>query len=159
MTTHQNNFTQVLYSMNHKSIISLISFFLVTMFYVAPARAGWLTLNVEVPKECGAWAAVNVQQHCFVPGPSRGKGGKHISFECRADTSRGGPGRAVLETDNCGIIVFITDIKGSPEARKYYSAPYLGNVHGAHISKRKYIQSNTHNYKVCKPDDRCHSND
>jgi hypothetical protein len=38
--------------MNNKSIFSLISFLILSMFYVAPVSAGSIYLTVEVPKEC-----------------------------------------------------------------------------------------------------------
>jgi hypothetical protein len=111
--------------MNHKSIISLISFFFLSMFYVAPASAGPLYLNVEVPKKCGAWKLGPNAHYCSVRGPSSGNGGK-VDFKCVGGGN--GKGTAVVDTKNCGVIAFGTAVK-EPRRRGDWA---LYKVHVAH---------------------------
>jgi hypothetical protein len=68
--------------MNSISIISLISFFFVSMFYVPSASAGATYLKVEVPKECGTAKVLTDPQHCMIRGPSISKAVNPTCFKC-----------------------------------------------------------------------------
>jgi hypothetical protein len=112
MTTTQNNFTQVLYSMNHKSIISLISFFLLSMFYVASANAGPTYINVEVPKVCGAWK-YNASRSHHCAGTGKGKdvsAGTKGTFRCVGGGN--GRGNLMIEMENCPTVIWRTHSYG-----------------------------------------------
>jgi hypothetical protein len=67
--------------MNNKSIISLISFLILSMFYVPSASAGAISLSVDIPKECGAWSS-EVHQQCRTVGRASGKAGSGANFRC-----------------------------------------------------------------------------
>jgi hypothetical protein len=98
--------------MKNKSIISLISFFLLSMFYVASANAGPTYVNVEVPKECGTWKVLTYPQHCMISGPSSGKAGKATIIKCvGGGNGKGGVG---IETQRCGVIILSTADKRCP---------------------------------------------
>jgi hypothetical protein len=140
--------------MNNKSIITLISFIVLSMFYVAPASARALYLNVEVPKECGAWEDVPVRDHCVTRGPSRGKAGKNIRYECQGDIMYGN-GRAVLETGKCGTIVFITAIPTGPGGNAWWSGAINGKVRPLQQKDKRSVKSPTHYYTLCKPGESC----
>jgi hypothetical protein len=118
--TNQNNFTQALYPMNNKAIISLISFFLLSMFYVAPASAGPTYVNIVIPTECGAWnynAAGS--HHCAGTGNGkRVKAGRNGSFKCVGGGN--GRGNLVIEMSSCPTVVFDTFKKGSGWATSHY---------------------------------------
>jgi hypothetical protein len=90
--------------MKYKSIISTISFLLISMFYVASASAGPTYLNVKMPKECGTWELGPNAHYCSVRGPSSGEAGVNTSFKCVGGGN--GKGIAVLDTAHCGRIVF-----------------------------------------------------
>jgi hypothetical protein len=143
--------------MKNKSIFSLISFFLLSMFYVAPASARGLYLNVEVPKECGAWEDVPVHDRCFTRGPSRGKAGGKIRYECVGDITSG-EGRAVLDTAKCDRVVFIT-LTGGIGGQAWWSGAVHGLVLPLQHSDSARATSVTHNYKLCKPSQSCRSMD
>jgi hypothetical protein len=90
--------------MKYKSIISAISFLLISMFYVASASAGPTYLNVEMPKECGTWEVSPGAQHCSVRGPASGKAGVDAAFKCRGGGN--GKGGVGIDTQHCGRIIF-----------------------------------------------------
>jgi hypothetical protein len=144
--------TQVLYSMNHKSIIRLISFLLISMFYVASASAGPTYLNVEMPKECGTWKVSPGAQHCSVRGPSSGKGGK-MYFKCvGGGNGKGGVG---IDTKNCGRIIFSTAVScgrcGDKTLHKTFVAHGHGHATAINVTARKWDSQNTHSWVVSKP--------
>jgi hypothetical protein len=119
MTTTQNNFTQVLYSMNHKSIISLISFFLLSMFYVASANAGPTYVNIKIPKVCGAWKYnASRSQHCAGTGngndvPAGTKG----TFRCVGGVN--GVRYLSIEMANCNEVTWRTRYQPN-DRRKFH---------------------------------------
>jgi hypothetical protein len=100
MTTHKNNFTPVLHSMNHKSIISSISFFLLSIFYVASA-SGSVTINVDIPKECGAWKQI---ENNACRGQSSGKAGHNAKFVCAGGGNGGQRGSLTIKFKTCKTV-------------------------------------------------------
>jgi hypothetical protein len=90
--------------MKYKSIISTISFLLISMFYVSSASAGPTYLNVSVASECGTWEVSPGAQHCRVRGPSSGKSSDTAYFKCvGGGNGKGGVG---IDTQSCGRIIF-----------------------------------------------------
>jgi hypothetical protein len=107
-TTHYNKFTQVLYLMQSKSIISLISIFLISMLFGPIASAGPTYVNVEIPKECGTWK-YNASRSHHCAGTGRGslvKAGRNGSFKCVGGGN--GRGNLMIEMSSCPTVVFNT---------------------------------------------------
>jgi hypothetical protein len=147
--------------MKYKSIISTISFLLISMFYVASASAGPTYLNVEMPKECGTWKVSPGTQHCSVRGPASGKAGVDTAFKCwGGGNGKGGVG---LDTQHCGRIRFSHEQQGAGPASRHsirvtigkarcrtynYKRPRKGNCVDA--------SKNTHILQVCGPGSSSH---
>jgi hypothetical protein len=87
--------------MHNKSIFSLISFFLLSMFYVSSASAGPTYINIKMSKECGAWENAGNAHHCWALNTNKGKAGKRASFKC----SRGADGVFAIKSENCPMAV------------------------------------------------------
>jgi hypothetical protein len=142
--------------MNNKSIISLIAFFFLSMFYVAPASAGPTYINIEMPKECGAWKNAGNAHHCWALNTNHGKAGKRASFKCSGNAGNG-KGVFAITTDSCGMIVFahrswltptshtIVVTKGSAECLETHE--FSG---GRGCSQ---TEQNTLRFQVCAPND------
>jgi hypothetical protein len=131
--------TQVLYSMNHKSIISLISLFFVSMFYVSSASAGPTYVNIKVPTECGTWEHKG-HQHCpFYNGG--GVGGKTAAFRCVG----GGNGKSTttIKTQHCGQVTVATS---------FYKQSHGARVVGTGNARKIRGRNNTFGFEVmlCK---------
>ena len=135
--------------MNHKSIIRLISFLLISMFYVASASAGPTYLNVEMPKECGTWKVSPGAQHCSVRGPSSGKAGVDTSFKCvGGGNGKGGVG---INTQHCPQTIFSHHV--------YMDTSLINTVHTIYVSKGsamcvtrggcKESDKNTLEFRIC----------
>jgi hypothetical protein len=96
--------------MPNKSIISLISFFLLSMFYVASASGSGVYANiiVEMPKKCGAWSVVDGMDQCRIKGSNKsykhGKPGDDARFTCWG--GRQNKARVRIDTSYCGPITF-----------------------------------------------------
>jgi hypothetical protein len=134
--------------MNSKSIFSLISFFLLSMFYVAPASAGPTYINIEVPKECGAWENAGGAHHCWALNTNHGKAGKRASFKCSGKAGNG-KGVFVITTGSCGMVVF-SHASGN-ESGTWHTVT-VSQGEGACISKSCIsTRRNTLKFRVCKP--------
>jgi hypothetical protein len=108
-----NKFTQVLYPMNNKSIFSLISFFLLSMFYVASANAGPTYISLYVPLKCGTWKVVG-HQHCPAKGKASGKAGSTAYMRCVG----GGNGKSTATiSSSCSEVTLATDNSNGHSAR------------------------------------------
>ena len=94
--------------MNNKSIFSLISFFLLSLFFVPSASAGPTYVNIEIPKKCGAWNyKPSSSHHCAGTGRGkRVKAGTNGTFKCVGGDN--GKGNLVIEMFNCPTVVFRT---------------------------------------------------
>jgi hypothetical protein len=90
--------------MKYKSIISAITFLLISMFYVASASAGPTDINVEMPKECGTWNVPSGDRMCRLRGPASGKAGVDVAFKCWGGGH--GSGAVILDTQHCSRLVF-----------------------------------------------------
>ena len=131
--------------MKNKSIISLISFFFLSMFYVGSASAGPTYLNVKMPQECGFWKVAPGAQHCIVRGPSNGKAGKDTAFKCvGGGNGKGGVG---INTQHCGQIIFSTYKIGD----MHHSYVSKGYAYLSHTSNTTKTRNNTHMFVVCRP--------
>jgi hypothetical protein len=137
--------------MKYKSIVSTISFLLISMFYVASASAGPTYLNVEVPKACGFWKVVR-HKHCSVRGGADGLGGQ-VRFKCVGRGNR--MGTAEVQTKNCGHIAFITAVK---ERSPHRGDGELHRVRVAHgdaaplpfsVAAFGWRNNSTHTWQLC----------
>jgi hypothetical protein len=165
--------------MTNKSIISLISVCLVSMFYVgsASAKATSTYLNVKMPKECGQWhVSPRVPQHycthrreqiyrtfneyvrcdgqCRVRrGSWHGLGGS-ADLEC---DSTGAVGRAMVElrTAKCGHIVFYARGRGTLVSNlqdtEHKSFILEGDAKAVNVKQGRWESQRTHRYVVSKP--------
>ena len=133
--------------MNNKSIISLISFFFLSMFYVASASAGsagLVTVNVDMPKECGAWKQID-NKECR--GETSGKAGHNTKFVCAGKGKGGRGGSVTIKFKSCKTVKIQTLRIGSVDRNgvQYYSAYALkGHVERFNHNKDVTIE-------VCKP--------
>jgi hypothetical protein len=142
--------------MKYKSIISLISFLLISMFYVASASAGPTYLNVEMPKECGTWKVSPGAQHCSVRGPASGKAGVDTAFKCwGGGNGKGGVG---IDTQHCGRVIFSHHVAGVGQIR--HSVRVTTGTAQCTMSRRTHQQKrgkcvdspqNTLTLEVCRP--------
>jgi hypothetical protein len=154
--------------MKNKSIISLISFLLVSIFYVASASAANTYVNIKVPTECGTWKHI-AHNHCpFYNGG--GVGGKTAAFRCVG----GGNGKSTttIKTQHCGQVTVLTKsysyinktvhearVVGTGNARKtrgHTGGMGSDNTHGFKVmlcnkSKRAFHQTGPHTIwiKMC----------
>jgi hypothetical protein len=95
--------------MHNKSIFSLISFFLLSMFYVSSASAAareFIYVKVEMPKECGAWEIAPKARHCIVNDfGNKGKAGMKGHFRCEPKSNKD-PGVFGINSQGCGKVKF-----------------------------------------------------
>jgi hypothetical protein len=137
--------------MKNKSIISLISVFLLSMFYGASASAGPTYLHVEMPKKCGTWKVSLGPQHCSVRGSSSGNRGKDVAFKCvGGDNGKGGIG---IDTQSCGTIIFSTANRPSRYSSKTDHSSYVlkGVAQHKNVIPGTWEAHNFHIYVVCPP--------
>jgi hypothetical protein len=94
--------------MKNKSIISLVSFFLLSMLYVAPAIAGPTYVNITIPKKCGEWKYdSSVSHHCAGTGKGKYvKAGTKGAFKCVGGGN--GKGNLMIEMANCPTVIWGT---------------------------------------------------
>jgi hypothetical protein len=114
--------------MKYKTIISTISFSLISMFYVSSASAGPTYLNVRVAPECGKWGVSPGAQHCRVRGSSVGMPGGTAYFKCEGGRVRT---RGVgIDTQFCGRSIFCPHMKtiGSPDSNTQFFLVKKGGV-------------------------------
>jgi hypothetical protein len=95
--------------MKYKSIISTVSFLLISMFYVNSASAGPTYLNIEIPKECGKKHTLLTAHHCPLQRAIKAKDKNKnttLVFKCVG----GGNNRAVtsFKTPKCGRVTVTT---------------------------------------------------
>ena len=104
--------------MQSKSIFSLISFCLISMFFVPSVSAGQMLMaktyvNIKFPKECGTWRKHAVNTHNCAVGPvTRGVGGT-AKFTCQLI---GGEGKGQLHISTrgkCqGVVLLVKQERG-----------------------------------------------
>jgi hypothetical protein len=95
--------------MKNKTIISAITFLLISMFYVNSASAGPTWLNIEIPIQCGKPHTLLTAHHCPLKrAPNAGDSKKNTTlvFKCVG----GGNNRAVtsFKTPKCGRVTVTT---------------------------------------------------
>jgi hypothetical protein len=129
--------------MHNKSIFSLISFFLLSMFYVSSASAGPTYINIKMSKECGAWENAGNAHHCWALNTNKGKAGKRASFKC----SRGADGVFAIKSENCPMAVI--SIHNSPWIVQVDKGWCVGRAGCVDISR-----NNTIRLELCHPDER-----
>jgi hypothetical protein len=143
--------------MINKSIISAITFLLMSMFYVASASAGPTYLNMEIPKECGKAHTLLTAHHCPLDR-AEDVGNKDrnttLVFKCVG----GGNGRAVtsFKTPKCGRVTVTTFrrmglfyhwVHYAEVTTTNAACKWCGGRGDSTTRKRK----NTFDMKVCKP--------
>jgi hypothetical protein len=147
--------------MNNKSIISLIAFFFLSMFYVASASAGPTYINVDMPKECGTWKVLPAtSHHCSVRGPASGKAGVDTAFKCWGGGN--GKGGMALDAQHCGILYFSHEVWTTIESTQHTVQVTTGSaicressVHGSTDMNSGCVstEKNTLRFHVCRPAD------
>jgi hypothetical protein len=129
--------------MKNKSIISAITFLLISMFYVNSASAGPTYINIIIPKDCGKYSVMG-HQHC----PRK----RTETSTTRADVLvfpcvGGGNGRSVtsVKTASCGRVTVTTF---SPKYYKHFAEITTNNGLCVEclLSNGK---TNTYNIRVC----------
>jgi hypothetical protein len=109
--------------MKNKSIISLVSFFLLSMLYVAPAIAGPTYVNITIPKKCGEWKYdSSVSHHCAGTGKGKYvKAGTKGAFKCVGGGN--GKGNLTIVLANCPRATWSTENNRDANSRvehKFY---------------------------------------
>jgi hypothetical protein len=99
--------------MNNKSIISLIAFFFLSMFYVASASAGPTYISLYVPLKCGTWKFAG-HQHCPPNGKASGKAGSYAHMRCVGGNN--GKSTATIRS-SCSQVTISTDNSDGHSAR------------------------------------------
>ena len=99
--------------MKNKSIISLISFFFLSMFYVGSASAGPTYISLYVPLKCGTWKFVG-HQHCPPKGKASGKAGSTAHMRCVGGDN--GKSTATIRS-SCSQVTIATDNSNGHSAR------------------------------------------
>jgi hypothetical protein len=104
--------------MNNKSIFSLISFFLLSMFYVASASAGPTYVNIKIPKECGTWKKIITNSHNCAAGPVVSGVGGTAKFIC--GDGGDGKGKLMIQTQGkCGSVRLAIKQEWDPQIEQY----------------------------------------
>jgi hypothetical protein len=98
--------------MNNKSIISLISFLLVSMFYVASASAGPTYLNIEIPITCGKPHKLLSNQHCPLQRAINGNiQARNTTLVFKCVGGKTSLPVASFKTRKCGVVSVTVDSK------------------------------------------------
>jgi hypothetical protein len=135
--------------MKNKSIISLVSFFLLSMLYVAPAIAGATYLNVYIPKECGNWKVAPGAQHCIVRGRSSGEAGGDAAFKCvGGGNGKGGVG---INTQHCPQTIFSHHVYAGPSLVHTMHTIYVskGSASCFTVGGCNDTETNTLEFRIC----------
>jgi Pyruvate/2-oxoacid:ferredoxin oxidoreductase delta subunit len=130
--------------MHNKSIFSLISFFLLSMFYVSSASAGPKYINIKMSKECGAWENAGNAHHCWALNTNKGKAGKRASFKCSAGYEAG---VFAIKMKYCPMAVI--SVEGSGRLVHVTNGWCAGGASCTSVSRK-----NTITLELCHPDDR-----